>query len=69
MLIGKLCFHYGVSVFDELKDCIFKGIRENIEMRDLSAVDSELMEKLGRQDSSNSSSSEEDEELERVSII
>ena len=59
VLIGRLCSCYGVQVFAELQDCIYGGIRDNID-RDLSTAGPELVEKLARQ------SSWEEEETQRV---
>ena len=54
ILIGKLCSCYGVYIFQQLQHCIYTGIRDNID-RDMSVAGQELMEKLGRQDSSDDS--------------
>ena len=48
-LIGLLCCHYGVKIYDELEECIVKGISDTID-RDITSADPDLMMKLGRGD-------------------
>ncbi len=65
VLIGQLCSCHGAGVYNEMKECILSGIRDNID-RDTSSANEELMHKLS---SRHDSTGDGEGEIERVSVL